>query len=370
MKKKITLIHYNMVFGGVEKVLLNLLENLNKNKFKVKLILFEKKGELLNSVPQNIEIIFLEKKDDNYKKNIVRKICKNILNIFFYIKQLKKIIKEDEILLNLNIRFIVMNIPLLFFKNKKIGWFHTTIKADEDNFLVKLNYRLFNQYNLIYNVSKKGKKDFDEKLPKLKLKNKVLYNSFDIEKLKNLSEEKVDEYNYLVAVGRIVNEHKGFDILIEAIQRLKEDGIDEKLLIIGDGPDKWKLEEMIKKYNLEKNIILKGFDKNPYKWMKNSKVFILSSNYEGFGLVLVEALACKVPVISTDCNCGPREILEDGNNGLLIPVGDVELLKEGIKKILQNKKLYNQFKNKALNRALDFSNEKIIEKLEKDILEL
>lgn len=371
MKKKITLIHYNMVFGGVEKVLLNLLKNLDREKFQIRLILFEKEGELLKEIPENVELIFLSKKDESEKNSIANKIIKNIKNIISYSKQLKNIINEkNEILLILNIRYFIINLSVLNLKNKKIGWFHSTINSDTQTSLIKLNYRLFKQYDIIYNVSKEGKDDFDKALSNLKNKDRVLYNSFDVNKIVEKSFETLNENNYIVTVGRLVNSHKGFDILIDAIKKLKDENINVKLIIIGDGPDRNILENQIKESSFEKNIIIKGFDENPYKWMRKSNAFILSSNYEGFGLVLVEALACETPIVSTDCKCGPSEILNNGEYGVLVPVGDSEALKEGIKKVLLNETLRKELKEKSLKRALDFSNEKIISQLEKQILEL
>lgn len=370
--KKITLIHYDMVFGGVEKVLLNLLKNLDRQKFKIRLILFEKRGELLSELPEDIEIIFLNKKDSSNKKNILEKIIKTIKNTIDYKKQLKKIlINKNDILLILNLRYWIINLSILNLKNKKIGWVHGNILNDYGNILEKLNYRLFSQYNLIYNVSKEGEKDFNNKFENLKNKSKYLYNSLDITKILKLSKEEIDvKENYIVAVGRLSTYDKGYDILIEAISLLKKEGIEKKLYIIGDGEEREKLEEEIKRLKLEKNIIIKGFDKNPYKWMKNAELFVLSSRGEGLPTVLIEALACETPIVSTDCKCGPSEILNNGEYGVLVSVENSEALKEGIKKILLNEKLKKELKEKSLKRALDFSNEKIIKQLENQILEL
>lgn len=368
--KKITLIHHNMVFGGVEKVLLNLLKNLDREKFKIKLVLFEKEGQLLNELPKDIEIFFLDKRDDVKKKNIIGKINKTIKNTIYYNKQLKKILDEEEVLLILNIRYWMMNLSILNLKNKKIGWFHSTINSDIQTNLIKLNYILFKQYDIIYNVSKEGKDDFDKVLPNLKIKSKILYNSFDVNNIIEKSFESLNENKYIVTVGRLVNSHKGFDVLINAVKKLRDESVDIKLIVVGDGPDREILENQIKEKFLEKNVIIKGFDENPYKWMRKSDAFILSSNYEGLPTVLIEALACEAPIVSTNCKCGPSEILNNGEYGILVPVGDSEALKEGIKKVLLDEKLQKKLKEKSLKRALEFSNEKIIKQLENQILEL
>lgn len=366
--KNITIFHQNMVFGGVEKVTINLLKNLDRNKFKIKLVLVYLEGELLKDIPEDIEIFSLLKKKNN--QNFLLKFLRKIIELGLMKYRLKKIIKNEDIFFNMNLRNIRLNICLKKFKNKKIGWFHTTINSDVQTSLVKFNYKLFEQYKVIYNVSKEGKKDFDIALPEFYKKSKVLYNSFDLDKIKEKSLEFLEESNYILAVGRLLNAHKGFDILIDAVKKLKIEGIDIKLIIVGDGPDRLKIEQQIEQNSLEKEIFIKGFDENPYKWMHRSKVFVLSSNYEGLPTVLIEALACGVAIVSTNCKCGPNEILNNGEFGVLVPTGDSEALKNGIKKVLLDKKLQIKLKEKALTRALEFSNDRVIKQLENQILEL
>ena len=363
MKKNILIFHQNLVMGGVEKVTLNIIKNIDKNKFNIKLILVEKFGELLEEIPKDIEVVELLDKDYSIKNNILKYIL-YLKEIYIIRKKLKKIIKDEDILLNMNMRNIRFNITLFQYKNKKIGWIHGNIMNDFGNFKERINYKLFYQYSIILNVSKEGTDDFNKKFPKLKNRTKTLYNSLDIEFIKKMSvSEKINKNNYLVSVGRL-SEEKGFDILIDSIKLLKDDGIDEKLYIIGEGNERDRLEEKIKKLNLEENVFLPGFNSNPYAILKNSKIYILSSRGEGLPTVLIEALACECPIISTDCKCGPREILNNGDYGLLVPVGDAMELKEGIKKMILDNNLRARFKEKSLERAYDFSNKKILKKLE------
>ena len=371
MKKKIIILHQNMVFGGVEKVTLNILKNIDQTKFDIRLILVEKYGELEGDIPENIIIKYLLNRSISKNKNKVLKIISYIKELIIIRKKMKKLINKEDILLVMNIRNFRLNFSLKKYRNKKIGWFHSTIDSDTNNFLTKLNYKLFTQYNIIYNVSKEGKKIFDKKLPDLKLISKVLYNSFDIKRIKILSEEKLTKSeNYILTVGRLVNNHKGFDKLIEVMRMLKNEGIEKKLIIIGEGSDRNILEKKIQEYSLENNVYLKGFDLNPYKWIKNAEIFILSSNYEGLPTVLIEALICQTPIVSTNCNCGPAEILKDGEYGVLTEVGNILQLKEGIKTLILDENLRVKLRRKSLERAKEFSNEKQIKKLENDILEL
>jgi glycosyltransferase involved in cell wall biosynthesis len=131
---------------------------------------------------------------------------------------------------------------------------------------------------------------------------------------------------------------------------------------LGEGEDRGRLEYLIKELKLENDVSLLGFVENPYAYMQRSDVFVLSSRWEGFGNVLVEAMACGCPVVSTNCPSGPAEILENGEYGILVPVEDVEKMAKSIIKILTNKELREELSNKALKRSKEFHVEKAVEK--------
>ncbi|CAG18654.1 glycosyltransferase [Photobacterium profundum] len=161
------------------------------------------------------------------------------------------------------------------------------------------------------------------------LKLETIYNPCDKNSLQKLAQKDLDfKPEFIVAVGRLCSQ-KRFDILIKAYDKSR---IDCDLVIVGGGSDSHKnmLEKLIKDLNLEGKVHLVGFDKNPFKWMKRSRFFILSSDIEGFVLVVNEALACGAPVIATDC--GPvTEILTGKLSEGIVPKGDIGALAEKIK---------------------------------------
>ncbi len=145
----------------------------------------------------------------------------------------------------------------------------------------------------------------------------------------------------ITSIGRLARV-KGFDILIEAFYKIHKEIPNTKLIIVGEGSEKDSLVSLISKYNLNDHVWLPGFDPNPYKYLKRSDLFALSSYYEGLGNVLIEAIACNIPCISTNCKAGPSDILLNGEGGELVPVGDADALADATIKLLNNKKTTRQ----------------------------
>lgn len=138
----------------------------------------------------------------------------------------------------------------------------------------------------------------------------------------------------LIGVGRLI-ESKDFDILIRAFHKVQLH-IACKLLILGEGPERQKLEKLVRELGLAGKVELPGFFPNPYSWMAHADLFVLSSRSEGLPTVLIEALACGTPVVAADCVSGPAEILEGGKYGSLVPVGNVDALAQAILDGLRN----------------------------------
>lgn len=157
----------------------------------------------------------------------------------------------------------------------------------------------------------------------------------------------------ILAVGRLAPE-KDFETLIKAFTLVRQN-LPARLVILGEGKERPKLEALIKELRLGNDISLPGFEPNPFKFMKKAAVFVLSSRYEGAPLVLAEALACGCPIVSTDCLNGPAEILENGKWGKLVPVGDVEALAKAILETINNPPDREALKK----RGMDFHVDKI-----------
>lgn len=164
----------------------------------------------------------------------------------------------------------------------------------------------------------------------------VIYNPVDLPRIKDRSKEvaewsgfNIHKDSYILAVGRLA-EQKDFPTLIRAFNILRKTKPNLKLIILGEGRLRSSLTRLISELELEQSVFLPGFVDNPFSWMRSAKVFVLSSAWEGFGNVIVEAMACGVPIVATDCPSGPAEILQHGKWGRLVPVGDERLLADAI----------------------------------------
>jgi glycosyltransferase involved in cell wall biosynthesis len=144
-----------------------------------------------------------------------------------------------------------------------------------------------------------------------------------------------DRTRWIVGMGRL-DPQKGFDLLIDAFSKIADQHPRWSLTILGEGPQRAALEHQIENQELSDRVILQGWESNPAAVLQRSDLFVLSSRYEGFPNALLEAMACGVAVISFDCECGPREIIRDGIDGLLAPPEDVDALAAAMHRILSD----------------------------------
>lgn len=160
----------------------------------------------------------------------------------------------------------------------------------------------------------------------------------------------------LLAVGRLT-EQKDFPTLIKAFNQVRNQR-HVRLIILGEGEKRNELEALIDNLGLAEDIDLPGFQRNPFTYMAQASVFVMSSRWEGFGNVLVEAMACGTPVIATNCPHGPSEILEEGKWGRLVPVGDVLQFAKAIEDTLDGAQIDPR------QRSKEFTIERIARKYE------
>ncbi|WP_200763267.1 glycosyltransferase [Nitrosophilus alvini] len=330
MKKKIFFIVPSMRGGGSERVISIILNHLDRSKFEILLALLRKEGKYLDDLPRDIEIIDLDVKQARY----------SIFKIIYLIKQKKPDIVFSTLgYLNLLISIIK---PIFSKKVKFIARESSIVSVQNQqekhpNLFDFLYKNFYKNFDLIICQSNFMKSDLIKNYNIPDKKMVVINNPIDFDKIDKSAKtgEKLfnnDKIN-LLAVGRL-DKVKGYDLLLKAFVKL-----DEKffLTVIGDGEEKENLLMLTKNLGIEDRITFKGFKKNPYKYMAQADLFILTSKYEGFPNVLLEANACGLPVVAFNCLGGTREIIKDGLNGFLVECENTEQLAIAIKKSIQLK---------------------------------
>jgi glycosyltransferase involved in cell wall biosynthesis len=347
---KISIVLPNLKFGGAERLHLNLAKEWSENGHKVEFVLMNKEGELLSIVHPNVRIVSL----GVYRlKSIVLPLSAHIRN------------SKPDIILVAMWPLTSLSIVSWIMSGKRGKIFlsehvHLTSAISNEIHTSKLLLRLtilltYRFANGIISVSEGVKKNLSLIGYIDRNKIRVIYNPIVFNKsrnkLSNYDRHKLwksnSTYNIL-SVGELKTQ-KDHENLIEAFSLLP-DKLDVKLVILGDGHLKDYLSSLISNLDLSSKISIQGFVHDPYPWYCSSDLFVLSSKWEGFGNVIVEALECGIPVVSTDCPSGPKEILDNGRYGELVPVGNPVALCDAIYSNL--KKHHN--KEELMSRSKDF----------------
>lgn len=389
MKKKILFYTSGVGLGGVEKVVLEVLKEIDKSKFDIKLALqYENENLFENEIPKEVNYKYMLPQKIIDKSLYFRERKKNIFYKMLYSFMLsyeKYIIKKNYLEFSKN-REIVIDfksgdfLKLINLENgvdkKRICWLHGEItKLNKYEKRKKFLRENLNKCDKVVCICEDMKNGVIKEIPELEEKLEVIYNPFDMEKIKIKSndyseikdnEKKLLEDNYIIMVSRLDNVQKDFDTLIKAFKTVNQKRKDIKLYLLGEGPDREKIENMIKDEDLQEYIKLLGVKRNPYPWIKNSKLLVHSSRYEGLPTVLIEALILNKIVISSNCPTGPREILDNGKYGSLVEVGDYNSMAQEILELLQEnskkKEKYLSNIDKSIER---FDKKNIIKQIER-----
>jgi len=353
---KLAFIIPNMKGGGAEKVLFRLLNYIakNQNGYDIHLLLAKKEGLLLDGLNKNIKIFDFNK---NHAKN-------SLFDIINYLR----IQKPDYFISSLDYMSLISSLAYKISNSKAnfLIWEHNNLSIHSKKtisnslFLNKILIKVFYSFSKkIIAVSNGVRDDLIANFNFPSRKVVTIYNpAFDPDIILNSRDDCDDflkiNYNYIIAVGRLAKQ-KNYPSLIKAFKILKTHDVtkDIKLVIVGEGPEKQNIIDLIKSLKLNSEIFLFGHKKNPFPLIKNASAYVLSSINEGFGLVIIEALALKKQIVSTDCPSGPREILKDGKFGILVPVNNAAKLSEGLLAILNGDIFFEE--DALFKRSQNFS---------------
>ena len=368
--KKILFFINTLGMGGAEHVLVDIVNNLDPKKFDITIKTIYDNDFYLKDLNSNIKVeTFYKTNKNKFIDKLIRKVIHYIIK-HFNNKLLYKIFIKRKY--DIEVAFLE-GIPTKIISNsnnkksKKISWVHCDfeVNSDSDFYFKNINQQInsYKKFDEIYCASKKAKDAFCNRF---NIKNRVfvVYNIVDYKNIRikskdqcELSKNKIN----LITVGRL-NYQKGYIRLIEAINQVHKKVKNKfHLYIIGDGEERQKIEQAIKNNNLDNCVTLLGSQKNPYKYMKNSDVFICSSYSEGASLVILESIALKLPILATDCG-DFNDLIKENNVGLVVK-NNLDDLVRGLEEILNNSKTIQEYKNNITDDIiLNFASIKVIEK--------
>ena len=371
----------SFLVGGIEKVLLQYLKNIDSENNDITLIIGYKQDELerlKSDIPSNVKVEYVLA-DDMYctlkKKKAIGKLSKieklkmegtSWLRKIKIRKRLKELISPEDVIVDFD---MTLSPFMKEFKNKKVTFCHFSLKNYHrgiERRLKKLGNRL-NDYDKVIVISDEMKKEAIEMFPFLEKKLVRIYNSFNFDEIYKLANENIDkdlEGQYILAIGRLEETQKDFTTLIKAYSKICDE-VEENLYIIGDGRHREQLESLTKDLKIENRVKFLGFRTNPYPYLKRANLFVHSSKFEGFGLVILEAMILGKMVIATDCPTGPSELLNGGKNGILVEIGNIDEIAGNMKKVLLNKEVQKEYLKNSEEKLKEFDAKLVMREFEK-----
>ena len=365
-KIKVLFRHRSMEMGGVERVLLDLLENLPRDIFDITFFLTLNQGELRNSIPKDIKLITLQQgKEDMSKNKLLRtlQLVKRNLTLLFYRKNpkplYKNIIKEDfdlEIAPTYAEFDNILSSPL---KSRKIAWFHTDVGYDPDQERVLKRINALKKFDWVIFGSRQTR-DVIKKLYQIEYpKSSVIYNAIKIDDVRKRSAEFPVSYDIrpvFSSMGRL-HSRKNYHTLMKTHKRLLDEGFSHTIAVIGGGSEMENLKDQAKELDVAKTFLLLDSQINPYPYIKNSDYFVLPSESESYPLTIGEVMGLDIPIISTNVG-GIPEMIDHNIDGYLVDP-DEDSIYEGMKLFLTNPDLPQKIKDNNEKAVEKFDNQKI-----------
>ena len=325
-KMRILFLAPSMRIGGAERFLVTLIRHVDRTRFIPELVVLSKVGPLLDELPEDVPVNDLRCRKVRYSLPKIARLIRRRRPalVFSTLGHLNLALLICRFLIPSKVKFVIRetNIPSINLKQSKFP-----------RLLPLLYALLYGKADIIICQSKDMREDLIRSFRVLPEKTVVINNPVDVDAISRRSEF-VGRLYYrkginLLAAGKLKYQ-KGFDLLLEAMACIKENEIN--LTILGEGPEKRSLMQLRDVLGLNARVTFRGFVKNPYPYMAKADVFVLSSRFEGFPNVVLEAMACSKPVVAFECPGGINEIIKNGENGWKIDIGDIRGFAEAIRR--------------------------------------
>lgn len=349
--------------GGAERASIDLLRGMPRERWQISLALFERSGSFLSQLPDDVEVHDLRGRSQNDPR-LVWRLARLLRRerpvvVFSVLRYSNLVTLLARRLAGSTSRVVIneQNLPsaefALFGGGATKGWALRHLYPQADT-VTAISHGIADELASRFGVGR-------EKL-------QVIPNPVDLARVQALGALEPEHPWFalsqpvVLGAGRL-HRQKGFDHLIRAFALARRQ-LPCKLIIIGEGPQRQELEQLVAELGLSDDVALPGFQDNPYSYMRRATLFVLSSLYEGFGNVLVDALALGRPIVSTRCPVGPDEILTHEQTGILVPPADDSALAQAMLRMLTDDGLRQRLSANGAARAADFALERIVAQYE------
>lgn len=361
--KRIVFLLSRFLDGGIDTVLLDYLRNLSVcGDYHLTLVVSTGMGELevfRQEVPADVEVVHLV--EDGwltrwrklkvtgsvpllaklYDELLLTPLRRHIIG-----KKLKALARECDVMVDFDCCHyaFLRQLPVW-----KVAWWHFSFerRMQSDHRRMQRIGKHLADYDRVVTISKAMLEEGERLFPQLAGKWRLIYNAKDKNRLLQLASQPVDDERinepYILAVERLEESQKDLTTLIKAYALLKQQmPAAPRLYLLGKGRDEEQLRVLAKMQNVEEDVVFLGFHGNPYPWIQHATLIAHSAKMEGLPTAMIEALILGKLIVSADCPTGPREILNDGQAGLLVPVGDAQAMADALQHLLTDETLRKQ----------------------------
>lgn len=386
--KKILFVIDELNMGGAQKSLINLLKVMDYKSYEVDLVVFRENGILENDLPKEVHKIKLCSKDraifakakesikgliaqKHYQETVKRisgviqgKFRTQKLNLTQLLwKQMGKYVEKKEekydvaigYLEGISTYYVVDKITA----DKKIVWVHTDYK--ESSYHIQYDEKYFTKVDKIFHVSEQSLHKFIEVFPQFSKKVEVMHNTLDKKDILIKAQEKEGSMDgkgiQIVTIGRL-EKVKGYDLAIEALEKLIKKGYCVKWYAIGDGAEKENLKKLVKQKGLEEDFLFLGTKRNPYQYIKKCNIYVQPSRVEGYCITLLEAKVLNKMIVTTNFS-GASEQIQDKVTGSIVEM-NAESIFKGIQELIDNQELGKKYQKNLEQENMEINE---IEKL-------